>query len=232
MALPKLDTPLYNITLPVSQKKISFRAFKVKEEKVLLTGKEGSTKDQLAAMRQLLINCVETPKDFDPDVLSMPDIEYLFIQLRARSVQNIVELKYRDKEDNKVYDFEVDLDDIKPTIDSDRQNKIELNKTIGIELMDPTLGVLSEIDITDMDNSDNAYAVIAACTKQVWDADEVYDDFTQDELIEFLQSMDIKMFTKMKEFFETSPKITHELKYKNAEGNDRSIKLEGISDFF
>jgi hypothetical protein len=232
MALPKLDTPLYNITLPVSQKKISFRAFKVKEEKVLLTGKEGSTKDQLAAMRQLLINCVETPKDFDPDVLSMPDIEYLFIQLRARSVQNIVELKYRDKEDNKVYDFEVDLDDIKPTIDSDRQNKIELNKTIGIELMDPTLGVLSEIDITDMDNSDNAYAVIAACTKQVWDADEVYDDFTKDELIEFLQSMDIKMFTKMKEFFETSPKITHELKYKNAEGNDRSIKLEGISDFF
>lgn len=232
MALPKLDTPLYNITLPVSQKKISFRAFKVKEEKVLLTGKEGSTKDQLAAMRQLLINCVETPEDFDPDVLSMPDIEYLFIQLRARSVQNIVELKYRDKEDNKVYDFEVDLDDIKPTIDSDRQNKIELNKTIGIELMDPTLGVLSEIDITDMDNSDNAYAVIAACTKQVWDADEVYDDFTKDELIDFLQSMDIKMFTKMKEFFETSPKITHELKYVNAEGNDRSIKLEGISDFF
>lgn len=232
MALPKLDTPLYNITLPVSQEKISFRAFKVKEEKVLLTGKEGSTKDQLAAMRQLLINCVETPKDFNPDVLSMPDIEYLFIQLRARSVQNIVELKYRDKEDNKVYDFEVDLDDIKPTIDSDRQNKIELNETIGIELMDPTLGVLTEIDITDMDNSDNAYAVIAACTKQVWDADEVYDDFTKDELIDFLQSMDIKMFTKMKEFFETSPKITHELKYVNAEGNDRSIKLEGISDFF
>jgi hypothetical protein len=232
MALPKLDTPLYNITLPVSQKKISFRAFKVKEEKVLLTGKEGSAKDQLAAMRQLLINCVETPKDFDPDVLSMPDIEYLFIQLRARSVQNIVELKYRDKEDNIVYDFEVDLDDIKPTIDSDRQNKIKLNETIGIELMDPTLGVLSEIDITDMDNSENAYAVIAACTKQVWDADEVYDDFTKDELIDFLQSMDIKMFTKMKEFFETAPKITHELKYVNAEGNDRSIKLEGISDFF
>ena len=183
-------------------------------------------------MRQLLINCVETPKDFDPDVLSMPDIEYLFIQLRARSVQNIVELKYRDKEDNIVYDFEVDLDDIKPTIDSDRQNKIKLNETIGIELMDPTLGVLSEIDITDMDNSENAYAVIAACTKQVWDADEVYDDFTKDELIDFLQSMDIKMFTKMKEFFETAPKITHELKYVNAEGNDRSIKLEGISDFF
>ena len=105
MALPKLDTPLYNVTLPVSQKKISFRAFKVKEEKVLLTGKEGSAEDQLAAMRQLLINCVEKPVKFNPGELSMPDVEYLFIQLRARSVQNVVELKYRDKEDNKAVSY-------------------------------------------------------------------------------------------------------------------------------
>lgn len=232
MALPKLDTPLYNVTLPVSQKKISFRAFKVKEEKVLLTGKEGSAADQMQAMKQILINCVEKPVDFDPGKLTMPDVEYLFVQLRARSVQNIVELKYRDKEDNQVYDFELDLDTIAPTIDEERTNKIELNDSIGIELIDPTLDMLSKLDMDDLEGSDTAYSIIAACTKQVWDKDEVYDDFTNDELIEFLQSMDIKMFSKMKDFFDSTPKLTHELTYVNKEGNDRSIKLEGISDFF
>jgi len=232
MALPKLDTPLYNVTLPVSQKKVSFRAFKVKEEKVLLTGKEGSAEDQLAAMRQLLINCVEKPVKFNPGELSMPDVEYLFIQLRARSVQNIVELKYRDKEDNKVYDFAIDLDTIQPDIDPDRSGKIELNDTVGIELIDPTLDMLSQLDMNDMEDSEQAYKVIAACTKLVWEGDEVYDDFTQEELIEFLQGMDIKMFAKMKEFFDTAPKMRHKLEYVNKEGNDRVINLEGISDFF
>ena len=232
MALPKLDTPLYHVTLPVSQQKISFRACKVKEEKVLLTGKEGDAKAQLAAMKQLLINCVVEPEEFDPGKLTMPDVEYMFIQLRARSVQNIVELKYRDKEDNKVYDFEVDLDQIVPTIPEDRSSKIDLTDTVGIELTDPTLDAITDIDMTNMEDSENAYKVIAACPVQVWDENEVYDDFTASELIDFLQGMDIKMFSKMKDFFDTAPKMTHELNYVNKEGNDRTIKLEGISDFF
>jgi hypothetical protein len=156
----------------------------------------------------------------------------MFVQLRARSVQNIVELKYRDKEDNTVYDFEVDLDDITPSIPEDRLSKIDLTDDVGIELSDPTLDTISNLDMDNMEDSDNAYKIIAACTVKVWDENEVYDDFTEAELVEFLQGMDIKMFTKMKEFFETSPKMTHELKYVNKEGNDRTIKLEGISDFF
>lgn len=86
--------------------------------------------------------------------------------------------------------------------------------------------------MTNMEDSENAYKVIAACTVQVWDENEVYDDFTESELIDFLQGMDIKMFSKMKDFFDTAPKMTHELNYVNKEGNDRTIKLEGISDFF
>tara|TARA_R110000782_G_scaffold197794_2_gene286930 strand:+ start:646 stop:1344 length:699 start_codon:yes stop_codon:yes gene_type:complete len=232
MALPKLDVPTYSVTLPVSQQLIRFRAFLVKEEKILLTGKEGSAKEQLQAMSQLLSNCVVSPEDFNPGELTMPDVEYLFIQLRARSVQNIVDLKYKDKEDGKVYDFEVDLDEIYPTVHADAENQIQLNDTIGIELQMPTINTMTKLDVDNMEDTENVYKLIAECTVKVWDEEQVYDDFTIPELVTFLKEMDIKMFAKMKDFFEMAPKLTHELHYTNSMGSERTIKLEGISDFF
>mgnify|MGYP003647653602 CR=1 FL=1 len=169
MALPKLDTPLFKITLPVSQNKITFRPFLVKEEKILMMAKEGGSESMLLGLKQILEAVIMSPKPFDVGTLSMPDIEFLFVQIRARSVQNIVELKYRDKEDGRVYDFEFDLDDLEITFNPDHSNLIELDGKISIEL---------------------------------------------------------------KDFFDTGPKLVHELKYVNKEGNDRVIKLEGISDFF
>lgn len=232
MALPKIDTPLYEITLPVSKKKISFRPFLVKEEKVMLVGKEAGPKQQLIAMKQVLDATIVKPKDLDVGELSMPDIEYLFIKQRARSVQNIVELKYRDKEDKKVYDFELDLDEIEPTFDPSHSNKIELTDTLGMELQEPTLNIMEKLDITDLEDASTVFKLISACTTKVWDEDEVYDDFTDEEMEEFLGQMDAQTFSKLKTFFDTAPKIRHELSYVNSEGNDRVIKLEGLSDFF
>ena len=232
MALPKIDTPLYEITLPVSKKKISFRPFLVKEEKVMLVGKEAGPKQQLIAMKQVLDATIVKPKDLDVGELSMPDIEYLFIKQRARSVQNIVELKYRDKEDKKVYDFELDLDEIEPTFDPCHSNTIELTDTLGMELQEPTLNIMEKLDITDLEDASTVFKLISACTTKVWDEDEVYDDFTDEEMEEFLGQMDAQTFSKLKTFFDTAPKIRHELSYVNSEGNDRVIKLEGLSDFF
>lgn len=232
MALPKIDTPLYEITLPVSKKKISFRPFLVKEEKVMLVGKEAGPKQQLIAMKQVLDATIVKPKDLDVGELSMPDIEYLFIKQRARSVQNIVELKYRDKEDKKVYDFELDLDEIEPTFDPSHSNTIELTDTLGMELQEPTLNIMEKLDITDLEDASTVFKLISACTTKVWDEDEVYDDFTDEEMEEFLGQMDAQTFSKLKTFFDTAPKIRHELSYVNSEGNDRVIKLEGLSDFF
>ena len=232
MALPKIDTPLYEITLPVSKKKISFRPFLVKEEKVMLVGKEAGPKQQLIAMKQVLDATIVKPKDLDVGELSMPDIEYLFIKQRARSVQNIVELKYRDKEDKKVYDFELDLDEIEPTFDPSHSNTIELTDKLGMELQEPTLNIMEKLDITDLEDASTVFKLISACTTKVWDEDEVYDDFTDEEMEEFLGQMDAQTFSKLKTFFDTAPKIRHELSYVNSEGNDRVIKLEGLSDFF
>ena len=160
------------------------------------------------------------------------EIEYLFVQLRARSVQNIVELKYRDKEDKKVYDFELDLDDIQPTFNPNHESSIQLTDALGMEMRDPTLNIMEALDIEDMEDSKNVFKLIAACTVKVWDADEVYDDFTDAEMEEFLGQMDANTFAKLKDFFETAPKLTHEFNYVNAEGNERTIKLEGLADFF
>ena len=232
MALPKLSTPLYKITLPVSKIEITFRPFLVKEEKIMLVGKEAGPKQQVLAMKQVLEAVVQEPAELVVGDLSMTDVEYLFLQLRARSVQNIVELKYRDKEDKKVYDFEIDLDDVQPTIDPDHNNTIMLNDTLGMELRDPTLNMMEHLDVENMEDSKNVFKLISKCTVKVWDENEVYDDFTEAEMEEFLGGMDATTFTKLKVFFDTAPKLRHELNYKNSEGNDRVIKLEGLSDFF
>tara|TARA_R110002153_G_scaffold33259_4_gene100430 strand:- start:955 stop:1653 length:699 start_codon:yes stop_codon:yes gene_type:complete len=232
MALPKLSTPLYKITLPVSKIEITFRPFLVKEEKIMLVGKEAGPKQQVLAMKQVLEAVVQEPAELVVGDLSMTDVEYLFLQLRARSVQNIVELKYRDKEDKKVYDFEIDLDDVHPTINPDHVNTIMLNDTLGMELRDPTLNMMEHLDVENMEDSKNVFKLISKCTVKVWDENEVYDDFTEAEMEEFLGGMDATTFTKLKVFFDTAPKLRHELNYKNSEGNDRVIKLEGLSDFF
>jgi hypothetical protein len=232
MALPKLSTPLYSITLPVSKTEITFRPFLVKEEKIMLVGKEAGPKQQVIAMRQVLEAVVKEPADMDVGELAMTDVEYLFLQLRARSVQNIVELKYRDKEDKKVYDFELDLDDIQPTFNPDHETTIMLTDTLGMELKSPTLNMMKDIDVENMEDSANVFKLISRCTVKVWDEEQVYDDFTDAEMETFLGEMDATTFVKLKDFFDTAPKLKHEINYKNSEGNDRSIKLEGLSDFF
>ena len=236
MALPKIQQPLFDYTLPVSKIDITYRPFLVGEEKILLMGKEQDAKAQIKAMKQIITNVIQTPEDIKVDDLTTVDVEMLFIKLRAASVQNVVELKYRDTEDNKTYDFNVDLDELEPVIDEDRSYEVDLDGNIGIRLKDPTIGLLSKLGLNleqgqEMDN-ESIYKLIAGCIESVWDSEEVYDNFTQKDALEFLQSMDVKRFEKVQEFFERAPKLTYELNYENELGNKRNIKLEGLSDFF
>lgn len=233
MALPKLSIPLFELTLPVSNQDIKYRPFLVKEEKILLVGKEGEYNQQLLAVRQLLQNVIVEPKGFDVDSLTMADMEYLFIQLRAKSVQNIVELKYRDKEDGQIYKFNVDLEKLQPSFDPNHKHEIRLTDNLGVVLKDPTIGILSKVKIPEGEiESDVAFAMIAACLDKVYDEENVYDDFTQKEAVEFLRDMELSMFEKIKQFYDTMPKIVETLKYTNSKGTERVIRLEGIKDFF
>jgi hypothetical protein len=232
MALPKIDVPVYDITLPVSNKEISFRPFLVKEEKVFLVAKEGDQKAVVNAVKQIITNCVVKPSNFNPKDLTMTDIEYLFIQLRARSVNNIVELKYRDKEDKQVYEFQLDLDEIGPTFNPKHENKIMLNDKIGVVMREPTLGAMEKINFNNLDSNDNVWKVVGSCIESAFDDEQVYDDFNQKEVEEFVKQMDLQMFERIKVFFDTMPKLSHTIEYKNSEGTERKIVLQGIQDFF
>lgn len=234
MALPKIQQPLFELKLPVCGKSVKFRPFLVKEEKILLVGKEGGSKQQMTALKQLLKSVVESPKNFKPEDLNICDMEYLFLNLRARSIQNVVELKYRDKEDEKIYDFSIDLDELEPEFSEDHVNTIDLDGNIGIELREPTLGMLEKLDVKagEAISNEEVFKLLAGCIVKVYDSEQVYDDFTEKEANEFLQNLDVKMFEKIRLFYDTLPKITHTLEYVNELGNNRTIKLQGLSDFF
>jgi len=243
MALPKLTQPEFEITLPVIKRKIKFRPFLVKEEKLLLIGKEGDVKDQLKAMKQILRAVVLSPKNFDPDDLTVTDIEYLFMHLRGKSVDNIVKLRYRDNEDEQAYDFEVDINDVQPKFTEGRSYDIPVGNLV-LQLKDPTLKVMREsgVNIDEINMADDAgkdqmamdsiFDMLGHCLVKVYDNDQVYDDFTHQEAIEFLRGIDINSFVKIQEFFETAPRLEHTIKYKNNLGSDREIVLRGLSDFF
>ena len=185
-------------------------------------------------MEQVLTNVIVEPKDLDVTSLTTVDVEMLFIQLRSKSVQNVVELKYRDTEDQKTYNFNVDLDELEPVIDPDREFRIQLDENLGIELKDPTLATMTKLGlaIQDEPSSEDILKLVASCIVSVWDDKEVYDDFTHEEAVEFLANMDVKRFEKISEFYNSAPKIEKELNYTNSEGNKRTITLNGLSDFF
>lgn len=241
MALPKITQPEFEITLPVIKRKVKFRPFLVKEEKILLVGKEGSSEDQMNAMLQILRNVVTSPKGFDPGDLTATDVEYLFMHLRGKSINNVINLKYKDKEDEQVYDFDVDINEIEPTISKDRKYEIELTNGLNVRLKDPTMKAITSCGM-DLDESKNAevdgsqssavFKLIAHCIERVWDSKEVYDNFTIDEAIEFVSNIDVKSFEGIQQFFESAPVLKHELNYTNKLGNERQIILQGIQDFF
>ena len=243
MALPKITQPEFEITLPVINKKIKFRPFLVKEEKILLVGKEGEAEDQMNAMTQVLKNVVISPKNFNPMDLTSADVEYLFLHLRGKSVDNILKLKYKDNEDNEVYDFEVDINDININLNKDRIYKVQL-QNLTMELKDPTLDIIkqagmsmesaepSDQNIIQEGQMENVFNLLAHCIVKVYDSEQVYDDFSHKEAVDFLKSMDVNSFKQIQDFYESAPKLEHTIEYKNSLGSERKIVLSGLSDFF
>ena len=235
MGLPKIDQPLFNYTLPISGIDVKFRPFLVKEEKLLLVGKEADVKQQMNAMKQVLGNVIVEPSDVDVDELTSTDVEVLFLQLRSKSVQNVVELQYRDTEDEEIYKFNIDLDTVEPTINPEHVNEIKLDDQYTLILKDPNLGMMTKIGIGMNDgepSTEDVFKLVAGCLESVYDNEEVYDDFSMKEALEFVKSFDVKRFEKLKDFFDTLPKLTYELSYTNKLGNDRKIVLNGLADFF
>jgi len=233
MTLPKLDKPLFNMEVPSLETTVKFRPFTVKEEKILLMAQQStSEKDIVLAIKQVLNNCVAS-EAFKINDLATFDLEYMFLKLRAKSVNNIIEVSYKDNEDDKIYDFQIDLDEVEMLKKPDISNIIHVNDSVGIKMKYPSVTIIDDAPL----NSTGAELVeylVRKCIDSIFDEENVYPakDYTDAELTEWLESLDVETFGKIREFFDNLPQMYYKLEYKNSLGNDRIIELTTLSDFF
>ena len=245
MALPKIDVPVYETKLISSGKTIKYRPFLVKEQKLfLMAAQAADEKETIDVVKQVLNNCIIT--DIDVDDLPTFDLEYLFMQLRARSVGEVVSLRYtcnntikNDKDEEKacgnIVKIDMNILDIKPTIDEKHTSKIEINDKLGIMMKYPTLKLINGIPNLKDENIDTVLDVVASCIDYIYDEEQMYyaKDSTREELIEFIESMEQDDLEKIQIFFSTMPKISKPLDFKCGKcGYEEKIVVEGIQNFF
>lgn len=233
MSLPKIQYPIYNINIPSLNIKFRFRPFLVKEEKLLLMAKESDNpSDMLNAIKQVVNNCL-IDNNLDINKLAIFDLEYIFLKLRSLSVDNVVKLSYIDNEDNKTYNFELDLNTVEVKFPEKIDNNIKLSETSGIVMKYPSASLYDDKEFLNIEK-DYMFELILKCLDKIYDGDNIYEakDFKKSELSEFLENLNVKAFEDIKEFLLNIPKLYHEINYKNSLDNDRKIVLTDLSDFF
>lgn len=240
MALPKLDVPIYDLKLPSNNKKISYRPFLVKEEKILLMAMEGEDEGEITtAIKQIINNCIVTA-NIDVDTLPLFDIEYLLLNLRARSMGDIVQITYTKKgckEKNcKPVKIDVDVNTVKVYKDKTHNPKIELTDKIGIIMKYPDIELMAKyIGNFQYEKTKDAFNLILKCIESIYDEEEIYskNDYTPDELQEFIEGFTQEQFQKVEHFFNTLPKMYKDIEF-NCEkcGYTEEVRLEGLASFF
>ena len=237
MPLPKLSTPTYELEVPSTGKKIKYRPFLVKEEKILLLAMETEDEKQMAsAVKTILSNCIQTSR-FKVDSLSLFDIEYIFLNIRGKSVGETVDLKITCPDDNEtVVDVEIDLDDIKVQKSDDHSNIIKLNDEVSIVMKYPSMDLFIKNNMKETSSEvDDVFEIASMCIDQVVEGEEVYEsaNFSKKEVLEFLDGLDTKQFIELQKFFETMPKLSHTVSIKNPNTGVKSdVVIEGLASFF
>jgi hypothetical protein len=235
MALPKIQYPTTTITFPDKTKSV-FRPMLVREEKLLLMAKESATEtDILMAIRQVVNNCSLDPK-FDVDTLPLFALEYAFLKLRAFSISDVVRVSYKDDNDNKIYDFDINLE--KVTVKYPEvlpEPVIKVTNIAGLKMKWPTAAVYAdETFLKAMSEEDSFFKLVVRCIDQVYDGDKVYTtaDFNEEELLEFVELLDIKSFQKIRDFLTNVPHLYYKIEYKNSLGQEGQVVLNSLADFF
>ena len=239
MGLPKLNTITYRLILPSNDKEITYRPFTVEEEKILLTAQESTDAgDIMASMRQIINNCVQT----ELDVMKLPtfDIEYLFLNIRAKSTGEEIDLIVRhpnginaqgEQCDHKE-EVKINIETVRVTKPKNSNNNFQLDENVGVIMRYPTIESLA-IDTTD--NFEGFVRVVANSIETIYDKDNTYaaEDVTEKELIEFVYSMNQKQIILIQEFFENMPILKHEINYIcTACGCKETVTIQGFQNFF
>ena len=248
MALPKIDVPVFELKLPSNGKRVRYRPFLVKEEKLLLLAVEGGdAKEGAAAIKQVLNNCTIEPKNLDIDSLPTFDIEYFFLQLRGKSVAETVDMTYscqiKDEKTNQLcpgkFPIEIDISKVEVLRDPKHTNEIEIAPHIGVVMKYPKLDTTLENVFED--EEENAHEVdiliniIAECMESIYDEENVHQvkDTPKQEVLDFILGLTQNQFEKLREFFETAPKLYQKIEAECPTcKQENTIELEGLQSFF
>ena len=236
MALPKLNTPTYELEIPSTDEKIKFRPFLVKEEKVLMMALETKDNAQIVnAVKDIVSEC--TYNKLNINTMPMFDVEYIFLQIRSKSVGEVSKVKILCPDDKKTYtNVEIDLNEVKVQVEDEHTNKIELTDSMGMIMTYPNIDSFTENGIQDI-NASNMLDVIGTCILQIYEdkGEKVYEakDQTKKELVEFIEQLNTKQFQDVQKFFDTMPRLKHTIKVKNPKTKKTSeVILQGLNDFF
>ena len=237
MALPTIETPRYELTLPSQDIKVQYRPFLVKEEKILLMAMESKDNNQIInATKDIIKAC--TFDTLEIDNLPMFDIEYLLLQIRGKSVGEIANFKVICPDDKiTAGDVEINLSEVNVQVDDEHNNKIVIDETrnLGLVLNYPSLGITKagfDVNSTDVDTM---FGVVAGCIDHIFEGEKTFPakDSTQKELKEFLEGLPQAAFLKIKKFFDTMPQLRHEVEVTNPKTGVKSkVTFKGLQDFF
>ncbi len=238
MPLPKIATPTYELELPSTGKTVQYRSFLVKEEKLLVIALESEdTKQITTAIKAVIKACIKT-RGVKVEALPTFDIEYLFLNIRGKSVGEDLDVNIICPDDKETeVKVNINLDDIQCKKNPDHTNKIKLDDNLMMEMKYPSLDefIKSNFDLEEKNQMDQSFDLIASCIDKIYNEEEVWTaaDCTKKEITSFLDQMNSSQFKEIETFFETMPKLSHTVKLKNPKTNVESeVVLEGLSSFF
>ena len=238
MGLPKVNTPEYTLELPSTDEEILYRPFLVKEEKLLLIAQEtGDEVSIINAVKNIVQACILN-QNIEIDTMALFDLEYIFLNLRAKSVGETVQLKVKCPDDEKtMVEVEVFLPDVKVVVGEGHTNRIELTEDMLLEMTYPRFDLVTQMKKTygDLSDIEMSFHMMADCMAVLYHGEEEYDmmDHSHQEKLDFLDGLTQDQFMKMQQFFDTSPKLSHEIEIHNPKTKKKSkLKLEGMQSFF
>jgi len=234
MPLPKIDQPLFELTIPSTGKKAKYRPFTVKEEKILLIAQESKDiKQVVLAIKQIIGNCLQK---IDPETLAVFDLEYIMLQIRSKAVNNMVEFTIKDPETEEDVDVKMDINEVQITRDENHKDVIEVTDDIILKMKYPNIDYIAEMGLDDEERDETAllFGLMKECIDAVVQGDDVYKlrDFTDEEIEDFVDSMGSNVVTGIRDFFDTIPQMKFEYQYTNSKGTEQTFIAKGTETFF
>lgn len=231
MGLPKIELPLFEVEIPSTKQKVKYRPFTVKEEKILLIAQESGELSQIVlAVKQIIQNCVY---DIDVEKLAVFDLEYILLNLRIKSVNNAAKFNVTDPDTDETVELELDLENIKILKKEEITPNVYISDESYLVMRYPSINEVLLLQKEESGEKD-IIDIMVSCIDNIVNGEEVFktEDFTQQEMYDFLESLPSTVIGDIENFFSNMPSLRHEIKYKNSEGNEKTFVIEGLNSFF